>query len=373
MPTSPSRRPPGLSTAPGAPPQSRSASRHRTRHCQPTGQLAGGNEGPGKARFERGSVSTINTVRGPVSVESLGRTLMHEHVFTFHSDKFADYPWREEEQYVAAAIGKLRKLKEAGWETLVDLTVFGLGRNVARGARVAEAADFNIIAATGMYVAAEMPLYFRVHLKYDGPDFLENLYVREIEEGIGETGIRAGVIKAFTDHHGLTPDVEEILKSAARAQLRTGVPISTHTDAFAETGLIQQKVFRREGVDLTDVIIGHCGDTSDLAYLQRLMDAGSYIGMDRFGIESFQPFENRVQTVAALCRKGYASQMLLSHDANCGADLFEEQSLREWKWGFIHEKVVPRLRELGVPDADIDQMTIGNPAKIFARSAEGAK
>jgi phosphotriesterase-related protein len=311
----------------------------------------------------------VESVLGPIDVTALGRTLMHEHIFTFHSDMSGDYPWSEEDEYIEGAIEKCRLLKEAGWETLVDLTVIGIGRKVARVARVARESGCNVIVATGLFFDTQMPLNLRYRSPGDGETFLEDLFVREVKEGIGDTGIRASLIKAVTDRPGLTPDVEIALRAVARAQLRTGVPISTHTDAFHETGLIQQRVFGQEGVDLTHVIIGHCGDTTDLNYLQRLMDAGSTIGMDRFGLGHYLRDGDRIKTVAALCRKGYASQMVLSHDANCGGDMFPRESLDNWRWGFIPQVVIPELLSLGVSTEDIDQMTIENPERIFGEAA----
>jgi phosphotriesterase-related protein len=315
---------------------------------------------------------SVNTATGPVDVQTLGRTLMHEHVFTFHSDIQGDYPWRDEQAFVDAAVDKLQRLARAGFDTIVDLTVFGLGRNVARVAGIARRASFNVIVASGLYTYTDLPTYFRAQLALDGPAFLEDLFVREITEGIGQTGIRSAVLKCCTDRPGLTPDVETVLRSVARAHLRTGVPISTHTDPISETGLIQQEVFRQEGVDLSQVIIGHSGDTADLAYLEKLILAGSYIGMDRFGLTHFLSEQDRVKTVAALCRTGYASRMVLSHDTNCGGDLRPEEALRVWRYGHIPDVVIPALREAGVTEADIDLMTTANPRAIFAKAASQA-
>ena len=192
----------------------------------------------------------VSTVTGPVDAAALGATLMHEHVFTFHSDIAGDYPWTDEQSFVDGAVDKLTRLKRAGVSTIVDLTVFGLGRNVARVARIAERAKFNVIVASGLYTYNELPSYFSRQLAIQGQAFLEDLFVREISGGIGETGIRSAVLKCCTDRQGLTADVEAVLRAVARAQRRTGVPISTHTNPAYETGLVQQRVFREEGVSL---------------------------------------------------------------------------------------------------------------------------
>jgi phosphotriesterase-related protein len=313
-------------------------------------------------------MAEVQTATGPTDVDALGRVLMHEHVFYFMSDIHGDYPWREEEQAVAVAVEELRRLKETGFSTIVDLTVFGLGRNVSRVARVAEAAEFNVIVATGAYTLCDLPIYFKNRLATVGPSYLEDLFVREIEEGIGDSGIRAGILKCVTDRAGLTPDVEVVLRSVARAHLRTGAPISTHTDVFYESGLIQQKVFRQEGVDLSRVIIGHSGDTTDLGYLERLADAGSYLGMDRFGLYGLCSFDDRVDTVAKLCARGYASRIVLSHDSNCGNDLQSLGEMPDVGYTQIPEAVLPALLERGVSEEEIDLMVRRNPRAIFEQA-----
>jgi phosphotriesterase-related protein len=314
-------------------------------------------------------MAELATATGPVDIGSLGRVLMHEHVFTFHRDMTSEYPWSEEGASVAAAIERLEQLKSAGFSTVVDLTVFGIGRDVTRVAPIAAATGMNVIVASGMYTLRDMPSFFKFKLNTSGPTFLEDLFVQEIAEGIGDTGIRAAILKCVTDNAGLTPDVETVLRAVARAHLRTGVPISTHTDVFTETGLIQQKVFRQEGVDLSRVIIGHSGDSTDLAYLQRLLDAGSYLGMDRFGLYRLCSFDDRVNTIVALCDRGYASRLVLSHDTNCGGDLSAPGGPNDWHFTHIAEKVIPALLERGVSQDDIDLMIIENPKTIFAAAA----
>src|SRR5205807_2920715 len=130
------------------------------------------------------------------------------------------------------------------------------------------------------------------------------MFVRDIEQGIADTGVKAGILKCATDEDGLTPGVERILRAVAQAHRRTGVPISTHTHVATRRGLDQQRIFREEGVDLSRVIIGHSGDSTDLEYLEELLAAGSYLGLDRFGIDTITPFEQRIDTVVRLCERG---------------------------------------------------------------------
>ena len=195
------------------------------------------------------------------------------------------------------------------------------------------------------------------------------LFVRDIEQGIARTGIKAGVIKCATDQPGVTPAVERVLRACAKTHLRTGVPITTHTHAGTRRGLDQQRIFKEEGVDLSRVVIGHCGDSTDLEYLEELIAAGSTLGMDRFGIDGYQPTSVRVATVAELCRRGHAHKMVLSHDASCYLDWIPGEippsTMPNWNYLHISKDVLPALREQGVTDAQIEMMLVGNPARIL--------
>jgi phosphotriesterase-related protein len=194
-------------------------------------------------------------------------------------------------------------------------------------------------------------------------------FVRDITEGIADTGVKAAILKCATEENGLTPGVERVLRAVARAHRETGVPITTHTHVHTYRGRDQQRVFEEEGVDLTRVIIGHSGDSTDLDYLKELMDKGSTIGMDRFGVDVLLPFEDRVATVVALCEQGYADRMVLSHDASCFIDWFDEEMLRlgapNWHYTHISDDVLPALKKRGVTDAQIDAMLVTNPRRIF--------
>lgn len=324
-------------------------------------------------------MATVQTVTGEIDCRQLGRVLMHEHVFVMNHEYQVNYPetWDDDER-TEDAVKKLIALKGAGIDTIVDLTVLGLGRDIRRVRVVAERSPVTIIAATGFYTFADLPTYLRVRgpgRLLGGEEPLVDMFVKDITEGIAGTGIRAGILKCVTDAPGVTPDIERILRAVARAHLITGVPISTHTDALAERGLDQQKIFAEEGVDLGAVVIGHSGDTDDLDYLQRLIDAGSYLGMDRFGLDGFMTFEKRVATVAALVQRGYASRMVLSHDTSCHTqnvpDDYRAQNWPNWQFHHIVDDVVPALLDAGVTPRDIETMLVDNPREIFAAGASG--
>jgi phosphotriesterase-related protein len=269
-------------------------------------------------------------------------------------------------------VGRLNELKSRGVDAIVDLTVIGLGRYIPRIRRIAEQTQIHIIVATGIYTYSDLPFYFHFRgpgTTMGGPELMTEMFVRDIKEGIAGTGVRAGILKCATDEPGVTKDVERILRAVAQAHRRTGVPISTHTHARKRVGLEQQRIFREEGVDLSRVIIGHSGDTTDRAYLEELIANGSYIGMDRFGIDIILSFEDRVKTVAEMCERGHAGKMVLSHDAACYNHWLPERPLPamlpRWHYLHIHNDVLPALREKGVSEQQLLAMLVENPRKIF--------
>ena len=321
-------------------------------------------------------MAKINTVKGPVHISTLGTTLMHEHIFVLSPEIMQNYPepWGNEEERVNNAVERLNELKSRGVDTIVDLTVIGLGRYIPRVQRVAERTSLNIVVATGVYTYNDAPMYFHFQgpgTTLGGPEAMVDMFVRDIQQGIANTGVKAAILKCATDEPGVTPGVERVLRAVAQSHRRTGVPISTHTHAHTERGLDQQGIFAEEGVDLSRVVIGHSGDTTDITYLEKLIANGSYIGMDRFGIDVLCPFEDRVNTVARLCERGHADKMVLSHDAACFNDWLPEAALPtllpRWNYLHIHNDVIPALKERGVTHAQLQTMLVDNPRKIFER------
>ncbi|WP_327090143.1 phosphotriesterase-related protein [Nonomuraea sp. NBC_01738] len=323
---------------------------------------------------------TVSTVRGPVDVNDLGQTLMHEHVFVVspeHVESYGKGAWWDEEFRVTDAIEKLSALAAKGVRTIADPTVWGLGRYIPRIQRIAAAVpQLNIIAATGIYSYEELPHQYEHRgpgLIIDMPDPMVDDFVRDLTEGISDTGVKAAFLKCVVEQHGLTPGVERICRATAQAHVRTGAPITVHTNSITQSGVIALDLFGKEGVDLTKVVVGHAGDTNDLDYLMRLADTGATLGMDRFGLDLYNPMAQRVATIAALCARGYADRLVLSHDAACFMDYFGgmwDEALAaaapNWRYDHIHDDVLPALRESGVTDEQIEQMLVFNPRRYFS-------
>jgi phosphotriesterase-related protein len=322
-------------------------------------------------------VPHVQTVRGPVDTAELGQTLMHEHVFVLTADVQQNYPeeWGSEEERVADAVEKLNRLAGVGVRTIVDPTVIGLGRYIPRIQRIAEQVDLNIVVATGCYTYDDVPFFFHhrgpalnAALGAEVPDPMVDMFVRDIEDGIAGTGVKAGFLKCAIDHQGMTRGVERVMRAVAKAHRRTGVPITVHTHPGSRQGLAVQKLLQEEGVDPRRVVLGHSGDTTDADHLAELADAGFLLGMDRFGINLDTTFEARADIVVEMCRRGYAERMVLSQDASCYIDWVDPgvmAMLTQWHYTHIHEEVLPYLREHGVTDEQIETMLVTNPRRYF--------
>jgi len=316
----------------------------------------------------------VQTFLGPREPDELGTTLIHEHVFVGHQELDLNFPHVEwdAQQALESAVSGFERLHSLGVRTVVDLTVLGLGRDVRAVQAVADRVPVNLVASTGYYTSNVLPAYFHTHgpgRLVDGPDPLVEMFVADIEKGIAGTPVRAGMLKVVTDREGLTEDVTRVFTAAAVAHQQTGVPITTHSSPALRNGLDQQDLLAKQGVDLERVVIGHSGDSEDIDYLRTLMDNGSTIGMDRFGMEHVLPDERRVDTVLALLRLGYADRMVLSHDAACFSRVtppsWRAREAPNWHMENLPRRVLPMLQRGGASESDIHQMMVVNPRRIL--------
>ena len=313
---------------------------------------------------------TVETVSGPVALDDLGRTLMHEHVFVMDPEAlqnwghvFGPLYWDERER-VDDAIAKLTRVREAGIRTIVDPTAPGLGRYVPRVREVAQAAGLQVIVASGVYAFLELPGF----LAYRPTSAIASLFVREITEGIDDTGVKAAFLKCAVERHGVIGDVPRILEAVAIAARETGVPVMVHTNAAEQTGLMALEKLTGLGVDPRQIVIAHAGDSNDLDYLRAIASTGAWLGCDRFGIEHFNPLEDRIRTLIALLGEGYGDRIHLSHDAACFMDFMTGDPFfadERPDYLLISNRVVPALLGAGVTQQQIDQMMVENPKRFF--------
>jgi phosphotriesterase-related protein len=320
----------------------------------------------------------VQSARGALPTSALGRVLIHEHVFLMDMEYTVNYrPDFFSEETVAKAAARLNALKRAGIDTIIDLTVLGLGRHMPMLAKAAAQTELNIIVSTGAYTFDQVPAPFAFYgpgLLCNAPEPMIEHFVKDITQGITGTNIKAGELKCAIDAPGLTPGVERVMRAVARTHVITGTPITVHTAPLARTGLIAQRVLAEEGVDLRHVVIGHCGDTSDLDYLMKVAAGGSLLGMDRFGVNFTITMQQRVDTIAAMVKHGYIDQLTLSHDCCCWSDFFpsvEQYNAAMPQHHYLHicNDVIPALLEAGVTQNQIDKMFIDNPRRHFEAAA----
>jgi phosphotriesterase-related protein len=316
-------------------------------------------------------MASIETVRGPIDTAELGRTLMHEHVFVLTPEVQVNLPepWDPDAQ-VADAVAKLQDLADIGVRTIVDPTVIGLGRDIATIKKINEQVDINIIVATGIYTYESPPNYFRYRFTPEGGnDPMTDLFVHDITKGIGGTGVKAAFLKCAIDEPGMTPGVERIMRAVAAAHRLTGAPITVHTHPATHRGSEVARVLLEEHVDPASVVLGHSGDSVDADHLQELADMGFLLGMDRFGIGDEAIEAGRIDVVVELCKRGYSSSMVLSHDTSCVIDWLDNAAramvLPKWTYTHIHEDVLPALIAAGVTEGQIDDMLVKNPRRYF--------
>lgn len=311
----------------------------------------------------------IHTVCGDISPEQMGCTLLHEHLVATDWNVRMGIPgWFDMEAVCQEMAEKLKIYKEQyGIQTIGDLSTWGLGRDVNIMRRISELSGVHVFCATGFY-ADDKPFF-----RGASDDTMLEYLLEEIEEGIQETGIRPAAIKCATTEKGVTPHNERQLWACAKAQVQSGLPLFTHTWPHNESGLQQQDIFEAAGADLTRVVIGHCGDTNDVEYLEKILKRGSYIGLDRFGQDKHNSFENRMKVLIHLLKKGYIRQIILSHDHICyeNNDKYERKEKvpvekETIDLRYIHRFVLPVLRKEGVTEADIRQLLVENPKRVMS-------
>jgi phosphotriesterase-related protein len=313
-------------------------------------------------------MTTVETVLGPVDAARLGTVLSHEHVLQSIGEDTRHYPWMFDwDQTRANAIRDLSEAKAGGVDTLIDLTTPDLGRDVEFLRDVAAASGMNIVVATGIWL--DVPPSFWELLGRE-LDEIADIFVREIQVGMDGTDIKAGAIKVANDARvgGVTPEGERILRAAARALKRTGCPISTHQSAAERIGQRQVEIFREEGAPMERICIGHSADTTDVAYLETLLNSGVFLSMDRYP-DSRPNWRQRNATVKALVDRGWAHRLMLGHDVSpTPVRAGETPPPREGPspYLFLSTVAIPGLRADGVSDAAIDTMLRDVPRRFLS-------
>jgi phosphotriesterase-related protein len=276
---------------------------------------------------------------------------------------------------MSRALERMAELRDLGVRTFVDPCPIDLGRDVEFMAEVSSRSGMRIVCATGAYKENEGLTYTFGALRMEE---IEAIYVKELTEGIGRTGIRAGFVKVATGAHAVSEYERKLLVAAGRAAAVVGCPVLTHTDE-ASLGLEQIEILTAQGVPAHRILVGHSDGRDDAAYHRALADRGAYLGFDRFGLETFIPDERRIESVRRLVEGGYVRSVCLSHDAVCGSWLGRPvfggrlvltpeaiaAALPQWEPTHLFKRVLPRLRELGVSESEVHTMLVDNPRRYF--------
>ena len=306
----------------------------------------------------------VQTVLGPVDPDQLGFTLPHEHtqIALWHVPDRWDY-WqltRNEE----LILEELAAFKAAGGASLVDLTQPGVGRDPVWLSSIARASELNVVMGCGWYRGAYYPAEARIDRR--SVDDLAEELVGEVADGVGDTGVRPGIIGEIgTDKPWVSALEERVHRAAARAARRTGLAITTHS-VLSPVGLEQLRIFEDEGVDPARVVIGHADSYPHLDHYLAIVERGANVEFDFLGM-SFTPTERHgegrvVELLCELLSRGHADRILLSQDV-----CHDSQLSRYGGNGYTYlaRTFLPRLRDAGVSDTEIATMTIANPRRLL--------
>jgi predicted metal-dependent phosphotriesterase family hydrolase len=305
----------------------------------------------------------VMTVSGPIPPDKLGFTLPHEHtaISLWHVANRWDYWELTADDEIM--IEELRDFRRRGGGTLVDLTLPGVGRDPDRLRRLASASGLNIVMGTGWYRGPYYPPEARIDRR--SVDDLADELVRELEYGVGESGIRPGIIGEIgADKPWVSALEERVHRAAARASMQTGMAITTHGVQSA-VGLAQLGIFVQEGVDPGRVVIGHADSFHDLDFYLAVLDAGANLQFDFLGhrFKTEEALEPRlVETIVELLERGFGEQLLLSQDVCHDLQL---KANGGFGYVYLHQHFLPTLRTAAVGEGEIRQMTIDNPARIL--------
>ena len=311
----------------------------------------------------------VRTITGDVQPEALGRTLIHEHLCVDWGDllgrpKVLDF---DRDEMADRMVAKMVELHAAGIGAMTECTPIGTGRYLDLFHDVARRSPVKIVCSTGFFHESWAPMHLYAQLM--NIDQMAALFIREINEGMGETLLKAGLIKCATGEGQITPKEEEVLRAAARAHKQTGCPIITHTTNGL--GAEQLDIFESEGVAPDEVILSHIGCESDaIEASERVLDRGANVSFDRIGmVKAFFEDEYWLDVVGNAINKGYIDQIMLSHDAAVFAHGYEAASGADvWDdYTYVISQFVPKLQEShGVTDGQVDTMFITNPQRVLA-------
>ncbi|QDI90398.1 phosphotriesterase [Salicibibacter halophilus] len=298
----------------------------------------------------------IQTVTEKIQPSQLGICAAHEHLTIDLSRIKKDSDTILDDE--AGMRSELDAFFAAGGRAMVEVTNDGMGRNAPLLARLSRESDVKVIASTGFYKDPYLPVFAQ---NWEAEQFAGHI-IQEVRNGIADSGIYPGVIGEIgSSHHELKPIEKELLKGAGLAGIQTGLPVTTHT-TLGTLGLEQVEIFSKMGLAMDQLVIGHQDLNPNREEVLEIVKAGAFVGFDTIGKTNYRSDEERLDLLLYLWEKGHGPQILLS------ADLTRKS---HWKkhggpgYGFVLTSFVPRLKEAGLTDTNIEQLLIRNPATAF--------
>lgn len=317
----------------------------------------------------------INSILGEIDTACLDRTLIHEHITCYSTymhqafgAKWIDLNLLEEE-----SVKMINDAGSNGIHTIVDCTPINLGRNIKLLKNIAERVNVNLLVATGFLDPEDS-------FMWDKPaSQLIDLLVDESLNGIEGTSIKPAIIKCAIEQTGWTQIANMLTDVTAVLHRETNLPIFAHTDALHKKNSAEMAdALEKRGIDLSRVIIGHCGDTNDIDYLEEILRRGCYIGLDRFGDGNYiNSMENRTETLCKLIDRGWIKQIFVSGDMNvfldardCTFEAFKNQDNvnRPVTFRYLDQKVFPLVKKYGFTDKEIQTLMVDNVREYFERT-----
>jgi predicted metal-dependent phosphotriesterase family hydrolase len=306
----------------------------------------------------------VQTVLGPIDPAELGFTLPHEHtqIALWHIPDRWDYWQLTRDEPVI--LEELAAYRAAGGSGLVDLTPPGVGRDPAWLVGLARASGLHLVMGAGWYRGAYYPAETLIDRRT--VDSLADELVREATDGVGDTGVRAGIFGEIgTDKPWVSAVEERVHRAVGRAARRTGLAITTHA-VLSPVGLEQLALFEAEGADPARVVIGHADSYPSPDHYLAIVGRGASVEFDFLGM-SFTPAERHgegrvIELLCELLARGHVERVLLSQD------VCHDSQLRRYGgngYTYLAESFLPRLRAAGVSDAEIETMTVANPRRLL--------
>ncbi|MDA0989331.1 MAG: hypothetical protein O3A51_01090 [Verrucomicrobia bacterium] len=351
-------------------------------------------------------MTAVHTVLGPVAPSALGLTLMHEHLLCDLSGSFAEPTDEAHRSYVhapvdtvppailrqypfslcldnlrlddmALAVTELQPFLAAGGTALVDCTGAGIGTNPAAVRAIAQQTGLHIVQGTGLHIELNHPEWVWAM----GLDELAERFARDVTDGIGASGVRAGLIGEIgtsglgkhdrVKRGDMTPQEAKVLRAAARAAHQTGAAVAVHLDPRGQGAFGAISLLRAQGVEPERIIMCHMDANPNLDYHLAVAAQGVFVEYDHFGREYYaghmhRPYgtdARRIELACALVARGYERQLLVSHDICCKIDLCRHGGVG---YGHLLQTVVPALRRAGLTESQLNTILVQNPQRALA-------